>query len=254
MTEHFIENPNTIEQSIISKSIKLLENNPITLYHGNKDKDMIPKFGLGKSNNDYGQGFYTTPDKELGKEWAYSFFSHGNNNVEQGYLHSYEFDINGLNVLNLAKIDSMHWLAELLYNRKLDLDMDMDSDLILSYRVEKFISKYKLDTDKYDIIIGYRADDKYFSYAEGFMRMELYRESLEKALRLGNLGLQVFIKSPYAFDRLAQSKHNCEVVDTKYRNYYIKRDKEAREQFTAIQREDRKRINIKTGHTVLDVL
>ena len=42
---------------------------PVMLYHGNQDAVMIPVFGQGKSNNDYGQGFYTTPDKELGKEW-----------------------------------------------------------------------------------------------------------------------------------------------------------------------------------------
>ena len=229
-----INKPNAIEQSEIKRAQRLLDTNPIMLYHGNKDAGMIPEFGQGKKNNDYGQGFYTTPDKELGKEWAYSSFTNG----EQGYLHSYLLDKTGLNILDLTKMDSMHWLAELLTYRRLDLDMDEDADMIVSERIEQFISMYKLDTDKYDMIIGYRADDKYFSYAEGFVRMELYRESLDKALRLGNLGLQVFFKSEKAFERLKNSVHECEPVDIKYRNYYLKRDKDAREQFIQIRREN----------------
>lgn len=247
--QRLIKTPNTIEQSEINQAKRLLDTNPVMLYHGNQDAAMIPVFGQGKSNNDYGQGFYTTPDKELGKEWAYSGFTKG----ECGYLHSYYLDKTGLEILDLTKLDSMHWLAELLQHRRIDLDLDEDVDMIVSDRIEQFLAKYKLNTDKYDLIIGYRADDKYFSYADSFVRMELYRESLDKALRLGNLGLQVFFKSEKAFERLHEAAHDCEIVDKKYRNFYLKRDQDAREQFLAIRREDRLR-NLQKGHTILDVL
>lgn len=36
----------------------------IALYHGNDHILKEPKYGYGKSDNDYGQGFYTTKDKE----------------------------------------------------------------------------------------------------------------------------------------------------------------------------------------------
>ena len=104
--QRLIKTPNTIEQSEIDKAKRLLDTNPVMLYHGNQDAAMIPVFGQGKSNNDYGQGFYTTPDKELGKEWAYSGFTKG----ECGYLHSYCLDKTGLEILDLTKLDSMHWL------------------------------------------------------------------------------------------------------------------------------------------------
>ena len=32
--------------------------NPMIIYHGNEDKDMIPKFGVGKKTNDYGRGLH----------------------------------------------------------------------------------------------------------------------------------------------------------------------------------------------------
>ena len=35
------------------------------IYHRSKDLIRNPKFGLGKLNNDYEQGFYTTKSKEL---------------------------------------------------------------------------------------------------------------------------------------------------------------------------------------------
>ena len=42
----------------------------LTLYHGSPQKDFTPTFGLGKDEHDYGRGFYTTDDIELGREWA----------------------------------------------------------------------------------------------------------------------------------------------------------------------------------------
>ena len=40
------------------------------LYHGSQVENFTPIYGLGNDTHDYGRGFYTTADKELGKEWA----------------------------------------------------------------------------------------------------------------------------------------------------------------------------------------
>ena len=42
----------------------------ISIYHGSQQIVEVPKFGAGKSYNDYGQGFYCTENIELAKEWA----------------------------------------------------------------------------------------------------------------------------------------------------------------------------------------
>ena len=42
----------------------------MTLYHGSLDLIKKPVFGYGKTNNDYGLGFYCTQNLELAKEWA----------------------------------------------------------------------------------------------------------------------------------------------------------------------------------------
>ena len=42
----------------------------ITIYHGSPSVVEKPALGLGKPNNDFGSGFYTTKSIELAKEWA----------------------------------------------------------------------------------------------------------------------------------------------------------------------------------------
>ncbi|MCF0142741.1 MAG: DUF3990 domain-containing protein, partial [Parasporobacterium sp.] len=42
----------------------------LTIYHGSQQIVEVPRFGMGKPYNDYGQGFYCTENIELAKEWA----------------------------------------------------------------------------------------------------------------------------------------------------------------------------------------
>lgn len=129
----------------------------------------------------------------------------------------------------MTELDSIHWIAELLYNRKLNLG---DKEVVRD-NVKIFLENYKLDTSNYDIIIGYRADDSYFAYAEAFVSGTIYKDTLEKALRTGELGIQVFIKSEKAFGRLTKVEVN-EVPD-KYRGFFVKRDQYARQQYNTLR-------------------
>lgn len=234
--------PNTLENRDIIKANTITRQKSIILYHGNKDKSMIPKYGCGNKDNDYGEGFYTTADKELGKEWAMSSYTRGN----KGYLHTYELSLEGLKILDLTKLDSLHWIAELLVNRRINTD----GREALQDDIDKFIDKYKLNTDGYDVIIGYRADDSYFTYAEDFMTGAIYKETLEHALRFGNLGLQMFIKSRNAFNQL---KIVCEpeVVHDKYKVLCERRRQLAVEEYNQITRN---RQDVKKKERVFDFI
>lgn len=215
-------NPTLPEQQEINSVKKLILNSEITVYHGTKDINMKPDFNYDNINNDYGKGFYTTPNKELGKEWAYASYTRGNT----GYVFTYKINISNLKILNLTELDSLHWLAELVANRKIDtLGREVLQDTI-----DRVIDKYKLDTSDYDIILGYRADDSYFAYATDFLLGAIYRDTLESALRNGNLWIQVFIKSKKAFDLIRQIGEP-EEVDYRYRDFYIKRDGQAKEKY-----------------------
>ena len=222
----------------------MLNSSNITLYHGNKDDSIVPSFGFGKSDNDYGTGFYTTPDKELAKEWAWSGYTKGTN----GYVHSYKYDMSGLNVLDLTKISPLHWIAELLYNRDIDSDepiLGEDSN----WRKQEIIKRYKIDTSKYDLILGYRADDSYFRYAADFVSNSLSLENLQSAMRFGLLGLQVVLKSKRAFDEILKSEHTVEEVSIEYRRRLDKRDTAARNEYNQLIKTSRQHRNNK--HTYI---
>ena len=53
-----------------------------------------------------------------------------------------------------------------------------------------------------DVIIGYRADDSYFSYARDFISGVISYEQLGKAMQLGSLGEQYCLKTEKAFQHL----------------------------------------------------
>ena len=189
----------------------------IHIYHGSVNIVERPVFGEGKPYNDYGRGFYCTEHVELAKEWACSSNS-------DGYANHYLLDMGELRVLNLndPKYNILNWLTILLENRKFNVADGMPQRA-KAYLLENF----KVDYKSYDIIIGYRADDSYFSYAGDFINGTLSLRDLSEAMRLGKLGEQVFLKSKKAFEALTfvdAIKAPREIYLAKYKS----RDEDAR--------------------------
>ena len=91
---------------------------------------------------------------------------------------------------------------------------------------------FLIDLSPYDAVIGYRADDSYFSFARAFMSNEISLSQLSYAMRLGKLGEQFVLKSPAAFEKIRFVSY--EIADNTV--YYAKRkarDDEARTTFRA---------------------
>ena len=193
------------------------------IYHGSSVEIPAPLLSKGKPNNDYGRGFYCTEHPELAKEWACSADS-------DGYANHYQLDKTGLDILNLngSEYNILNWLAILLENRKFNVAEG------LPQRARAYILEhFKVDYKKYDIIVGYRANDSYFSYAGDFVNGTLSLSDLSEAMRLGRLGEQVVLKSKKAFDALTF----VEAINApreKYFAKYRKRDEEARGKYRKI--------------------
>ena len=80
------------------------------------------------------------------------------------------------------------------------------------------------------MIIGYRADDSYFSFAQDFAAGTISLRKLSEAMRLGNLGEQIVLKSPRAFEQIKYV--GTEPVDAQV--YYSKkteRERSARKEY-----------------------
>ena len=163
------------------------------IYHGSQNIIKQPKFGAGKSYNDYGKGFYCTKSKEMAKEWAVE-------KDRNGFANAYELETDGLKILNLNNDTYciLHWLAVLLENRLFDIR----SQIAVEAK-DYLLTNFHVDYQKADVIIGYRADDSYFSFAQDFLNNTISYRQLSQAMHLGNLGEQVVLKSRKAFSRIS---------------------------------------------------
>lgn len=187
------------------------------LYHGSDHIIKKPIFGAGKNYNDYGKGFYCTKDIELAKEWACM-------QEVDGYANRYILDPDGLNFMHLTeeKFNILNWLAILLANRKFDITSSIGNNA-----KDFILSRFLPNIDNVDVIIGYRADDSYFSFAEDFVNNTISLRDLSKAMQLGRLGEQVVLISERSFEQIEFIGH--EIVDgTEYYSKRIERDKNAR--------------------------
>lgn len=196
------------------------------LYHGSEFLIEKPEFGKGARHNDYGRGFYCTENIELAREWACV-------KQKNGYVNIYELEMEGLKVLNLndSKYHILNWLAILADNRTYWQNGSIAEE------AKKYIKEHFLiDITPYDIIVGYRADDSYFSFAQDFVSGVISLEKLSEAMWLGKLGEQIVLKSPKAFETIYFQ--NYENVDAEI--YYIKkaeREREARREYRKRKKE-----------------
>jgi len=199
----------------------------IKIYHGSEKIIERPLFGEGKKNNDFGLGFYCTLDEDLSKEWAVSSLSNGFSNC-------YYLDTKYLNVLNLNNPDYtiLNWIAVLVEHRLFSIKTPVAG------RAKKYlIENFGINVNAFDLIIGYRADDSYFDYAESFMNNGITVSQLAHAMRLGKLGEQIVIKSQFAFSKLQFKGYDIAQND----KYYVlrkARDEEANEHYIKILEEE----------------
>ena len=164
----------------------------ITVYHGSNQIVEIPTFGLGRKNNDYGLGFYCTESNDLAREWAVS-------SLRDGFANRYTLDTEYLNILHLNYSDYtiLNWMAVLVEHRLFSIKTPV------AKRAKRYlIDNFGINVNAYDLIIGYRADDSYFDYAEAFLNNSITVEQLSRAMRLGKLGEQIVLKSKFAFSKI----------------------------------------------------
>ena len=184
-----------------------------TIYHGSDHIIEKPKFGYGKPYNDYGIGFYCTQNPNMAKEWGVGI-------DHNGYANRYEIECDGLTILE---------------NREFDTSAPLAAEA-----KEYLMNTFHLDYKSADIIIGYRADDSYFSFASDFINGAISYRQLCNAMRLGKLGQQFVLKSKAAFEQLEFLGY--ETADSK--EWYKKkafRDQTARRQYLDVERNRRQR-------------
>ena len=183
----------------------------ITIYHGSPYIVKTPDISKSRYDTDFGRGFYCTCDAELAKEWACD-------ERRSGYINSYTIDTSNLRILDLHDeiYSPLNWLALLVNNRAVRVRTPLQRRAI-----EWLKNEYLVDVDKFDIVVGYRADDSYFSIVRAFVMNSISLEQLTQALHLGGWGDQFVIKSKKAYSLI----HYLESVPVDHKVYYPKRKK-----------------------------
>ena len=188
-----------------------------TIWHGSKKIIREPIYGFGKIYNDYGLGFYCTENKELAMEWACT-------EDQDGIANAYRIDFERMNMVNLAEeqYNVLNWLALLTENR-----IFHPTSAVARQGKAYLRDNFLPDVTKADVIVGYRADDSYFSFAKAFLNNEISIKQLLYAMQLGKLGEQIVLKSEAAFECVIFEGYEVALNQ----DYYIKkkeRDQQAR--------------------------
>lgn len=197
------------------------------VYHGSDHIIEFPVYNGSKRTNDYGYGFYTTESPELAREWACS-------ENKDGFANSYEVDLDGLHILNLndPEYNILNWLAVLTHYRSY-----WQNGSIAEEAKDYLQRHFFVDPTPYDVIIGYRADDSYFTFAQDFVSNTIPLSKLSEAMRLGKLGEQIVLKSERSFTRI----HFAGAEPVSASIYYEKkstRDRNARREYRKAKKTD----------------
>lgn len=212
----------------------------LIIYHGSQQIVEVPKLSAGKKYNDYGQGFYCTESSALAKEWACPV-------KNDGYSNKYRLSLDSLNTMYLTKgeFNILNWLAILLENRKFDITSPVGN------QARKFIiERFMPNVGDVDVMIGYRADDSYFSFAEDFVNNTISLRDLNIAMQLGTLGEQVVLLSERAFRQIEFVEY--EIAD--YREYYYKRTERDQNARTAYKNRKKTLQQLVDDVFVLDIM
>ena len=162
------------------------------LYHGSTIVLRTPRCDYENDWNDFGPGFYCTDSHDRAALWA---SGHG----RDGFVNAYRLDDRGLRTIDLGspRYCILHWLAVLLNYREFDTLTPM------AYQARDYIrTAFAVDHRDCDCIIGWRADNIHFTYAQDFLNENISYQQLRDAVRMSGLGRQTVLKSSRALDRL----------------------------------------------------
>ena len=140
--------------------------------------------------------------------------------MRNGFANCYTLDTEFLNVLNLntPQYTILNWIAILVEHRLFTVKTPV------ARRAKQYlIDNFTVNVNAYDLIIGYRADDSYFDYAESFINNGISVQQLARAMRLGKLGEQIVVKSSFAFSKLQFQGYS---VAERERYYQLRKDRD----------------------------
>ena len=197
-----------------------METLAIDLWHGSSRVIKHPEYGWASRTTIMAADSIARAASRLAKEWACA-------GLDDGFANRYTLTTDGLLFLDLSQppYTILNWLAMLVENRRFQ-----PTTAVAAQGIEYLKQVFLPDASQADVIVGYRADDSYFSFARAFVNNAISLDQLAEAMRLGELGKQIVLASPQAFAALRFQ--GCEIARAS--TYHVlrnERDRTAREAY-----------------------
>ena len=192
-------------------------NNVVRLFYGSASIVEKPIFNFGNPSNDYGKGFYLTPDYDKAVLWA-------SRHPRGGYVYTYDVDFTDLSVLRLAstsELDTLRWITLLVKHR-----FSYEQRFAYQNEINWLTRHFDVNLNNFDIVEGYRADDSYFVYSREFVAGNISINVLQKAMLTGKLGKQIVLISKKAFDHITTIDYKKVDPSQDYESFKAQADKE----------------------------
>ena len=184
----------------------------ITIYHGSEHIVRKPEFGSGNAYNDFGLGFYCSESARSAAGWAVQ-------RDRNGFVSAFNIDTDRLRIINLcsSRYTPLHWLAVMFNFREFDLSS------LAAHRSREYINKhFSVDFQDTDCIIGYRADDVCFKFAQDFIDGKLSYQSLKSYLMGSDSNRQFVLKSNRAFESISFAGYEPALSDAYFAEDYAR--------------------------------
>ena len=159
------------------------------LYHGSDTEIKNPISDRGRTDVDFGRGFYLTQDKRMTQKWAC--------NKAKSILNVYEAEISELKIKNLKANEE--WLDYVIYNRTHEGNQPFD------------------DT-QYDIIIGLTVDDKIFAIIDLYSDGIISKEQAVEVVNYMEYSNQVVFKNDIAIRKALAFREAKELKEMEKQN------------------------------------
>lgn len=137
----------------------------IRVYHGSNMQVKEPSLSYGRSDADFGNGFYISTKYEMAEKWA----CRKNNPI----ITEYTLDLRNLSIYEFKQ--DVEWLDFVIDNRRMDIP--------------------SFDIKKYDLLIGPTADDKLFATIEQYESGFISEETAIEVLNCMKIGTQICIRT-----------------------------------------------------------
>lgn len=148
----------------------------VKVYHGSYCKVVKPSLDNGRTDADFGIGFYVTTDLAMAEKWA--------SRKKTAVINEYVLDTDKLNAHTFSLDEE--WLDFVIQNRT-----GGDTDF---------------SPDSFDLLIGATADDKLFATIEQYESGFIDTDTAIEVLNCMEIGRQICVRTERGLDNLHFSK------------------------------------------------